>query len=394
VNQGLVKALTGNPDDPRLGGKMTGMDALTVSVPADLAELPGLLVRYLEKYESTSYQTSFPWIDHLRAVRDKARKQELDDLLVARLRAGDRDRIWLAVPEILEQEDIEWFSYRRGRGAPRYHDTLLPDFLASVDDVAMLDMHDLTGRQVFGHRTSVPTMPKQWTVYRCLYAEIDQGADTFILYDGKWYRVRTDFVTDTNAEVARHVVTVPALLPFNVDTHKIEKIYHAAAAAADPRLLNMDRRCVRVDGNEIEFCDLFGDDRRMVHVKRYKASDSLSHLFNQGEVPARLLVQHRKFRQDVASKLSGSHQTLVDPDSFRPADFTVVFAITSESTKGIAESLPFFSRMTFVRIAGTLRSYGYNVELIKIDAIRGQPASQVQAPSLHPAVTTAVAASP
>lgn len=375
VDQNVVKALTGSPSDKTLAVRMTGVEVLSTSVQIDRAMLPALLVRYLDRYNSTEYQTNFPWIDHLRPVLDQTQVDALDAELVAKLQAGDLTRMWLAVPEILEQDDIENFSYRPGPRADRYHDPFLPDFLATVKDPSKLDLGILKHRQVFGHRSSAPGHPSTWAVYRCMYCEIDSGTDTFLLYDGKWFRITRDFVQSINDQVQSFVV--PSTLPaFDLGQYTTEGAYNEAVAASQPHLLLLDRHIIFHGGssNQIEVCDLFDLDRRLIHVKRHGSSATLSHLFNQGEVSARLLIQDRSFREKVIAKLSGPHQALIDANNITPSQFTIVFAVASDSGKPIEVALPFFSRMTFARVATMLKNYGYKVELMKIDVIQPETA--------------------
>ncbi len=368
VDQNLVKALTGTPSDKTLAVKMSGVDALTVSALVDRSTLPDLLTRYLDRYKSLQYRNEFSWIDHIRPVLDQSRIHDLDTQLVAKVCMNNAPRLWLAAPEVVEQDDIEDFSYRPGPRAQRCHELALKDFLATVKNPSAIDLAMLKHRQVYGHRTSVPGYPKTWSVYRCLYCEIDIGPDTFLLYDGKWYRITRDFVTSINAQVASCIV--PSTLPaFSAITHKSEGGYNTAVAASRPDLLHLDCDLVFHGGgqNKMEICDLFGLDKRFVHVKRGTESPTLSHLFNQGEVPARCLIQERAFREKVIKKMSGAHQKLIQPDGITPSEFTIVFAIVNEKAKPLVDALPFFSRITFSRVASALKTYGYKVELMSID---------------------------
>lgn len=385
VDKALVKALTGNPSDPTLGGRMTGVVALTVTVPHSLDELPALLEQYLERYDSEDYRAHFRWIDHLRHVRDHAEATRLDDILVERLRAGDLDQISMVIPEVLDHEDVEEFTYSPADTADSHDEVALSDFLGTVHDDSEIDISYLSKkRHVYAHRAGGGA-PKRWTVYRCLYAEIDDGADTYILSNAKWYRVDRDFVAMVNAEVGAYRVA-STLPPYLHGVHDGERGYNVAVAEAigSPFVL-MDRRLIRVGGSDVEVCDLFADDRRMIHVKRGVKSANLSHLFAQGEVPARLLCLKKDFRAAVAKKLGPTGNSLIDVDAFSAEDFTVVYAITTKSKRAIDAALPFFSRMTFARVAQQLRLYGFKVQLMKIKIVDA-PVVQYQGPSAHATV--------
>lgn len=89
-------------------------------------------------------------------------------------------------------------------------------------------------------------------------------------------------------------------------------------------------------------------------------------------------------------------QALIDVNRIKPSEFTVVFAVISDSTKPIETVLPFFSRMTFVGVARRLKYAGYNVELVKIPVL---PVVQAVTPAganvaSQPTVATAVAVAP
>lgn len=389
IDQNLVKSLTGSPSDKTLAVRMTGVEPLSISVQINRAALPDLLVRYLDQYNSKAYQANFAWIDHLRPVLDQAQVDTFDAELIAKLQAGDLARLWLGIPEILEQEDVEYFTYKQGKRAKQFHDTSLPDFLATIDDPSDINVAMLKKHRLLGYRASTPGSPKSWPVYRCLYCEIDKGTDTYLLYDGHWYRITRDFVQSINEQVKAFVST-STLPPFDIGRYAREGDYNAAVAATQPNHLLLDARNLHHGGSQsqIEICDLLDLDRRLVHVKHARKSATLSHLFNQGEVSARLLLDDKSFREKVINELSGHHRALIGADGITASQFTVVFAVATDSDKPIESALPFFSRLTFVGVAKRLRSYGYKVELLKIDVIDTAPTV------IAPVATSAIARPP
>jgi uncharacterized protein (TIGR04141 family) len=115
----------------------------------------------------------------------------------------------------------------------------------------------------------------------------------------------------------------------------------------------------------IEFCDLYSDNRRLIHVKRYGQSSILSHLFMQGLVSADCLLSDSQFRLELNKKLPASHS--IHQPHTRPSldQYEVAFAIGSTETGQLR--LPFFSRVTLKNAARTLlESFGYRVTLNKI----------------------------
>lgn len=70
IEQDLLRSVTGTPVDPNLGVRATGMDALKVSVRAELGELPTLLRGYQVAFNDKKYMEHFSWVDHLSEIRN------------------------------------------------------------------------------------------------------------------------------------------------------------------------------------------------------------------------------------------------------------------------------------------------------------------------------------
>jgi uncharacterized protein (TIGR04141 family) len=125
--------------------------------------------------------------------------------------------------------------------------------------------------------------------------------------------------------------------------HASEGDYNAEVAAADATYYNMDANNVRRSGSydKIEFCDLLKDLRTLIHVKFYRSSSTLSHLFAQGHVSAETFVKDEVFRDRLNTKLPAASR-LADPLA-RPnaAQYSVIYAIATNKT--LPSELPFFS---------------------------------------------------
>jgi uncharacterized protein (TIGR04141 family) len=370
IEQDLLRAVTGTPADTTLGARLTGMDALHTVVQVNLCDLPALLGRYYERHQDQGYKTLYPWIDQIAEVRDSARRAKLDDALVDRLRRGNLDRLWLAVPEILDWTDVGGFRYSRTSGDGLHLDLHARDFLATLRDPTALTTDCLRTERVRCFSASTDMPRETWTVYQCVYCEIDEGGEMYLLSAGRWYRVAKSFVSDVNAAIGR-LALVDEPLPAYEAGDRTEGDYNRRIAAGDPaHYALMDAKMIEYGGGKstIEFCDLFTKDRRMIHVKRYSGSSTLSHLFAQGELSGNLFVAEKTFREKVIAKLPASHRDLVPTKRPAPDTFEVMFCVVSRSKKPIAEALPFFSRLNLRNRARVLANYGYRVSLAKIQA--------------------------
>lgn len=359
--QDLLRAVDGSPVDDTLGAKMTGMDALNVSAPVTLSTLAAMLERYLALFGSNAYQTHFSWIDHIAEVSDVALKRTLDDALIARLGAGSHDRLWMAVPEVMEWDDVAGFRYgasKRPALVPDLHLSQFFDYAAGKE----ITMERLRSTQVICYSHSTDAERNKWNVLQCLYCEVDLGGVVYLLSGGKWYRVAQSFVDEVNAAFQRIPRSSVVLPPCSEND---ELAYNTrVAATSGSRIALMDRKVVRVDAarDKVEFCDLYTSDRQLIHVKRYGASSVLSHLFAQGTVSGELLAEVKVFRERVNALLPASHALPVD--SVVPRDYEIVFAIVSRSPRDL--DLPFFSKVSLRVAVKRLEARGYRVSLNKV----------------------------
>ncbi|MDD5760169.1 MAG: TIGR04141 family sporadically distributed protein [Desulfobulbaceae bacterium] len=365
IERDLLRSAVGTPDDKTLGTRMSGTDALHVHVPVDASGLSALLGRYFEKYREESYRQRYPWIDQLAEVRDATIINELDVQLIDKLNRQDLGRLWLAIPEIIDWNDINGFRYTGEQRNITHTDLHVADFLSTLEVNTPLSTELLRSKKVHATSASTGFDSYDWTVYQCLYCEIEKEGGVFFLSTGKWYRVARDFAESVNTAVQGITIRNDLLPDFN---DRDEGSYNSRVASANDALALMDKKLIRLGRglSAIEFCDLFSNEKLVIHVKRYGGSSVLSHLFAQGLVSGQLFVTEPEFRREVKELLPESHRGLIPTSRPAPDEFEIVFAIVSNSSHGIVDSLPFFSRINLRSATQALRSYQYKVSIVKI----------------------------
>jgi len=67
-----------------------------------------------------------------------------------------------------------------------------------------------------------------------------------------------------------------------------EPSYLKSVAAGNGAYALMDRKEVMIGGgrSRVEFCDLYSNNKEIIHVKKYGGANLLSHLFSQALVSA------------------------------------------------------------------------------------------------------------
>ncbi|MEW8692239.1 MAG: TIGR04141 family sporadically distributed protein [Candidatus Thiodiazotropha endolucinida] len=364
VEQDLVRAVTGTPSDPELGHRLTGMDALRVSANITIEQLPGLLMQYQSQFNAKTYKKHFPWVDQIAEVKGRYLKEELDSVLVEHIRAQNFERCWMAVPHMEEWSRIDGFRYGSGKRHPMHHDTHLPEFLEEVRDPANVTIERLRQRQVYCFGDDDQQI-NQWSVYRCIYCELDHGGSSYLLSDGKWYCVTRDFVQEVDehfSQIERYSKEFP-----EYDDDSEGAYNERVAAGVQNSCVLMDKKLIAFGGgyNKFEFCDLYTLEKEIIHVKRYGQSSAFSHLFAQGTNSGELFHTQPEFRELVNQKLPASHRLNDSNKRPEPGEYQVVFAIVSD-VEGPDLMIPFFSRLNLRSAVRRLEGYGYRVAIAKI----------------------------
>ena len=366
VEQDMLRAIVGTPNNSKLGNRMTGTDSLSVTVTADLTDLPFLLKSYKEKYEEDLSETDYQWVNNISIIKSTSQILDLENILLEKFNNEDYSNLWLSIPEIIEWNLVKGFIYTNGKRL-LHPDITLDGFLSTVDKDQAITIELLKQRHVYCADSDHNKVFNSWSIYKCLYVEVDIDEDKCIFNNGKWFKINNDFVEKTDNDFGKIEYS-----PLNLPNYSGggEGYYNESVSNAEPdKYALLDKDIIFHGGGhgQIEVCDLFSSDKHLVHVKIYGKSSVLSQLFSQGYVSGRLIQLDEDFREKVKGKLKSPFDDLIKTNS-RPGDkeFTIVFAIISED-KSEKLHLPFFSRVNLNNIYKTLKGYGYNVELLKIN---------------------------
>ncbi len=346
------------------------MDAIKASLKITIEELPILLRRYLEQSRSTIYRSNFPWVDHIAEVKGTSLLDALNERLLERIRLEEFDRCWMAVPDIIEWAEVDGFRYGLKARNAKYNDLHLSEFIEEVKETrgtdfstSNIDLKLLKQRDVLCIGDDDHTI-RRWSLYSCLYCELDHQGHTYLLSGGKWYRLGRDFVTEVNKYFEQLPRFDTELPEYNDNS---EETYNARICDENAAFALMDQKLIKYGGprSGVEFCDIFTTGRDIIHVKRYGQSKVFSHFFSQGTVSAELFHTQSEFRHTVNDTLPDTHK-IADPRKVPDRDeYRIVFGIVSDAA-GSTLSIPFFSRLNLRAASNRLIGYGYRVALSKI----------------------------
>jgi len=363
----MLYAITGNSIVDIFGSHVTGRDALTIVVEEKIEGIPKILNETILRYKS-KLPPKLEWVDNINRIRDKAIIENLDSCLDSQLKNSNFKELWLGEPEIVDWETQIGYSFSLNPRSPRPVLLTLNNYINYLKSKQRtLSVEALKSDSVYINNSEYQSI-KNWSVFRCLYAELKVNDEQFILRNGIWYRVDTDFVKSVNQyiknELNHYCYTFPKY------NHDNEGEYNGSLSKKDSSFVLMDKKNIQIGGkfDKLEFCDFIRNGSEFIHVKYYRSSNTLSHLFSQGYVAAEAFVKDLEFREKLNPKLPTSIQ-LPDPKKRpNPANYKVVYAIATE--KKLPDELPFFSKVTLKNALKILLALNYKVELSQIGVDR------------------------
>lgn len=380
VERDLVNEVTGKSKVEELGNIISGRESFHTKVAAKHGNVKEFLEEFLTYFQKSDYQNDFGWIDNVKGVKNELLIEKLNQKLVAKIKSNNHERVWLAVPEVIIWSKVEGFKY--GKSAPKhnglYDDLYLEDFKNLFsDEINEIEPDDLSKKfHIFCGYDFTGKIFDKWNLFDCLYCEIDYEGKSYVLSNGRWYKVKTDFISN----IKDRFQLIPSLdinLPeFDENKYagkgedKGEKGYNKDVEASNNDYILFDGKNINIGGgrSKVEFCDLYSKStKRLIHIKKYGGSSVFSHLFNQGLVSGELLLSEKKFRQEVNSLLTDDCKFTDINLQPNANEYHIVFAVISSSESDL--DLPFFSKVSLSNVHRRLQTMGFNVYKAKIQKV-------------------------
>lgn len=369
IEQDLILGVTGKAKDDFFGKTITGRDALKVSVKQNIDTINNFLLKCYKQYCKDEYKTNFGWIDQIAEIKNPTLINGLNEKIIAKIKKSDFEKLWMAIPEIIDWEDVEGFHYSYNTEDEKFDDIYIYDFLHGLFPEKKYDeisITTFTENKVLCYSSSSDLIIHRWKAFQCLYCEIVEDKSTYILTNGKWYEIENNFVQQINSEY-QQLLCKPCSVSLPDYNHTNEGDYNIKVSENMRNICCMDKKNISYGGgySKIEFCDLFSQKKQLIHIKQYGGSSVLSHLFNQGLVSGELFRADKDFREKVNDKLPISHR-IADILNINPSEYEIIYAVISHFKKEL--DIPFFSKVSLKNAKRRLETIGYNVYLMKINS--------------------------
>lgn len=209
-----------------------------------------------------------------------------------------------------------------------------------------------------------------WKLYKCIFCEIALMDYVYILYKGNWYSIDANYLDGLRNFIRQHEVdNLDEILSTKWDGKMSEGKYNTLAAQ------NSGNQCWDKIGYthqnfeySIEFCDILTPDF-IIHMKKLKNSALNSHLLMQTAVSAQLLSTDPSVRtwiSDVSKRKFRKNIILNKKKELKNPGIEYMIGLMSTSDESLADSLPFFSLISFNFVIKKIQQMGFNVHLGKV----------------------------
>ena len=358
----FVYAVTGASQVPIFGTHVTGRDALSLQTYTNIDGLSEILEEALYRYKKPLPQ-QFDWIDNINRIKDLEEIEILDFELDEVIKNGNLSNIYLGEPEIVDWENQIGYSFDLRQNTHIYPILQLKNLVDYLKNKgAPFSIRELKTTQV--HINNVDHIStKSWPAYRCICAEIFYSNINYILRNGIWYKINGNYVEILDKFISENIKNSDINMPnYNF---KNEEDYNCDVSR-NPDFHLMDQNLIRIGGpfDKVEFCDLIYKYNKWIHVKYYRSSATLSHLFSQGAVAAQAFIGDVEFRRQFNEKMPPKAK-LKSPES-RPETkgYEIIYAIATN--KNIPLELPFFSKVTLKQAIKAITMMGFDVSITSI----------------------------
>ncbi|ASP27127.1 MULTISPECIES: DUF6119 family protein [Bacillus] len=367
VVKDFLKSVTGEPTNEDFGTIITGRESVQFSYDFedDFRKFGVICTILEEKYNSDSYRENFSWVDNLQIVNDSVLKSELDQKLIDNINVREENKLHIAPPEIIDWNNVGGFSFTEHGN--KINDLRIEEYFDYITKFDEFDLEKFKRHSVYTWDNSNDNRVAKWKLYDCVVFETVYEDEIYVLTVGNWFKINHDFANSVE-EYVRNIPTSSIDLPPCKQEEK-EGEYNLRVGQEVTNMITLDTKNVMYQGSKIEICDLMSNEKHLIHVKPWKSSSTLSHLFSQGRVSSESLFQDVDFRKASREKISEINEGYVEyisEDHYDPSEIEVVYAIIDSSDRELHERLPFFSKLNMMQSVKHLRNIRYHVTQLKI----------------------------
>lgn len=331
--------------------------------PATFNDIQTVCTDLLRDYLRVSADPNYIKATSIRKVKEKALIKFLDDRLLREMRKQSQN-----VFAVDFETNPNIHTYSLTPKGQKLDELTIADIYGALSTGSALTIENIKQRRIYVFDGNAQPLP-QWSVYKCLLLERDiAGRGHYVLYKGFWYRIEDNFIQSMKQNINDVEVSSASLKLPVWKTAQSENTYNKTAASAiagqcwDKTLYTNTSFPYG-----IEFCDIL-DPNYIIHVKKAGSSALNSHLLLQTAVSAQLLRSDPDLLKWIhqQSRILFSKQLLLNSSKkLRKAPTYLILLLAKNKTSAVADTIPFFSLVSFNLMITKIQSMGYQVRVAK-----------------------------
>lgn len=368
LNSDLLRTVSGLPLDKDLGVMISGSDSLTLHSKLDLSKLGEICEKLLVSFNKDSYKEHFPFIDQRREVKEDEMLSALNLLIDEEFSKNNNESIFFANPEITEFGDISYYKLEFNKVVTTI-ESLDSDVVLSALSQVYTPPIDIRDVLITPFNSSNEQVGQKAKLFDYVVFEAKYKDRFFVIILGRWYEIDKSYYEEVSNFVKKiDDITDPSLLPA-MNSKEVEKAYNLRVAKMKSYLC-LDTKDFPLKGNEeVEVADLLTPNLDFICVKRHTRSSTLSHLFNQATVSAKLHNRDIEYRDFICEEIAASGISINYTNKVNNSDIRFVYAIATKKKGAIADAIPFFSKVNLMQATKVMRELGCRVSVAKIDQL-------------------------
>lgn len=379
----FIDSITGKSHDADFGSSVTGSESLHVNVKMNLMDIEDYCKDLLTVYNKRDYIKKFPFFDKLRINKDEQVYSKFNAQIIEAIRKNKKDHIQFLYPNL---DDFGYFNYRfiYEKKYKDYNDISLDNILDFIKD-KKINVEELCLKK-FSVKISNDEYNKTYSLSDYLVFEFVDSGKKYIHTKNLILEIDDDFYSSIKTEIDQCEISridglelPPIHYSEDVDSNgkmskkvEAEGEYNSRVVQHHKELVNLDKNNFRDfpdrTHDQVEICDIITKNKKFICNKIYKHSSApLSHLFMQGFVSANMLYEVKDYRIKINEAVKSKFgDNFIEEDNINRSEITFVYGIGIENDGRIADSLPFFSKISLRQNIRALKKLAYNIQIIRI----------------------------
>lgn len=368
-NKEILKSVSGSPNLESTASFLVGTDSLTATRKMNINNIKESIDFYYKAFKRKDYiKNGFKWLDNIKRVKDKTKVESLNEKLVMDIQSTISSVV-IGPNRIVDWENIVGF-YFSGLGKVKEENINISlDYETYIKKLknTKVNILDKLKRDTIKAKTDHESDFIVSKVYDGIIFETFFESSKYLLCYGDWYEIDKEFYKDIKEKISSCPICELSLP--KCKNKESEGDYNLRISESDDEYALLDKKNYSIPGygrSSVEPCDILTRDKQLIHIKKGGSSSTLSHLFSQGTVSARIISSDKDMRRHINKNVKAKFGSRFLKMSDINSDYEVVYAIIDHRNEPLFDILPFFSLVNLSHAIDQLSSMNFKYSIMKI----------------------------